>query len=100
VVLSEILHCMTRRHYPATLKYVLKRRDIDISDRSRMSTGLAIDTEDRSRLDEALDRLQLLAPPEDVIHWITSGKAIELLDGSAARVRGALTTSLQSTDIE
>jgi 4-hydroxy-tetrahydrodipicolinate synthase len=100
-VLSEILHCMTRRHYPATLKYVLKRRGVYIGDRSRMSTGRGVDAEDRNRLDEALDRLQLLSPPAAVINQIMAGNATELLDGFAEKFHGAaLTTSFQSTDID
>ncbi|MCC6494062.1 MAG: dihydrodipicolinate synthase family protein [Pirellulales bacterium] len=90
-VLSEILQCMTRRHYPATLKYVLQRRGVEIGDRSRMATGLFVDGEDRRRLDEALDRLQLLDTPRAVLDRVLAGEAL-------AAVRA--TTSPVSTEID
>jgi hypothetical protein len=54
---------MTRRHYPASLKYVLSRRGVPISTRSLMNCGVDVDAEDRLRLDEALEQLELLTPP-------------------------------------
>jgi len=99
-MLSEMLQCMTRRHYPATLKYVLQRRGLQLGDRSRMTTGVAVDREDRRRLDETIERLQLLDSPRAVLARVAAGDGIALSDASPTRTIAAFTGSVQSPDID
>ena len=56
--LCQLLDLITVRHYPASMKYVLRRRGIPISTRSQMTGGQDIDAQDRRRLDDALARLE------------------------------------------
>ena len=53
--------------------------------------GLLVDAEDRRRLDEALDRLQLLQPPQAVLDRILAGEALRMAPPAV---------SLESTDID
>ena len=74
-VLNEALGCITRRHYPASLKYVLQRRGLPMNDHSRMASGVAVDDEDRRFLDESLERLQMLQPPRALLDKVVRNVA-------------------------
>jgi 4-hydroxy-tetrahydrodipicolinate synthase len=66
-ILSTILGSMTERNYPATLKYVLQRRGIRMETISRMAGGRDVDSKDIERLNDALDALNLLKSPDEMV---------------------------------
>lgn len=63
VALTNILDKVVRRHYPASLKYVLGKRSLSIRTKSRMSGETNVDVEDVARLVEAYDALLRELPP-------------------------------------
>ncbi|MEX2168556.1 MAG: dihydrodipicolinate synthase family protein [Pirellulales bacterium] len=70
-VLSYALSCITQRHYPATMKYVLQKRGIPMNAISRMKGARDVDAEDVRRLDEMLDQLSLLSSPSELVSLIS-----------------------------
>jgi 4-hydroxy-tetrahydrodipicolinate synthase len=82
-ILANSLSSIARRHYPATMKYVLQKRGLSINTTSRMK-GAHIDAEDVQRLDEMLDQLSLLRSATDILSLVSKRAD----DGSEATLRG------------
>lgn len=69
-ILADALSSIARRHYPATLKYVLQKRGLAINTISRMKRA-EVDADDTLRLDEMLDRLSLLRDPDVLLSLVS-----------------------------
>lgn len=82
-ILGDALTCMTQRHYPATMKYVLQRQGLKIGTTSRMPGGQDVDADDIRRLDDALEVLGLLRAPDVLI-----GALSKTDDGGSSTLRG------------
>jgi 4-hydroxy-tetrahydrodipicolinate synthase len=66
-ILADALLCITRRHYPATMKYLLQRRGVSINTISRIAGAQDVDDEDVQRLESMLEDLQLLRSPFETL---------------------------------
>jgi 4-hydroxy-tetrahydrodipicolinate synthase len=66
-LLADALSCITLRHYPATMKYVLQRRGIAMKPYARIASGQNVDDEDVRRLDAMLEDLNLLESPPSIL---------------------------------